>query len=115
VTAAATAAVSGSCTPASGQGPVPRVWWLAGVAVMRTVFVCMFAEKYLREVWPAVTRALRVGVGCELNLVEGSMSGAHHPARPGTLMSSSAGSHQAAGQERAGTTGVHPGAGLERV
>ena len=28
------------------------------------------AEKYLREVWPAVTRALKeVGVGCELNLV----------------------------------------------
>lgn len=33
------------------------------------------AEKYLREVWPAVTRALKeVGVGCELNLVEGSMT-----------------------------------------
>jgi rRNA processing protein Krr1/Pno1 len=32
-------------------------------------------EKYLREVWPAVTRALKeVGVSCELNLVEGSMS-----------------------------------------
>lgn len=28
------------------------------------------AEKYLREVWPAVTRALKeMGVGCELNLV----------------------------------------------
>ena len=33
------------------------------------------AEKYLREVWPAVTRALKAqGLGCELNLVEGSMS-----------------------------------------
>lgn len=32
-------------------------------------------EKYLREVWPAVTRALKeVGLGCELNLVEGSMT-----------------------------------------
>ena len=29
-----------------------------------------FAEKYLREVWPAVTRSLKeVGIGCELNLV----------------------------------------------
>uniref|UniRef100_A0A7S0RD16 KRR1 small subunit processome component n=1 Tax=Chlamydomonas leiostraca TaxID=1034604 RepID=A0A7S0RD16_9CHLO len=34
-----------------------------------------YREKYLREVWPAVTRALKeVGVGCELNLVEGSMT-----------------------------------------
>lgn len=32
-------------------------------------------EKYLREVWSAVTRALKEhGVACELNLVEGSMS-----------------------------------------
>ena len=35
----------------------------------------LFAEKYLRDVWPAVTKALKeVGVGCELNLVEGSMT-----------------------------------------
>ncbi|GBF88792.1 KRR1 small subunit processome-like protein [Raphidocelis subcapitata] len=34
-----------------------------------------YREKYLREVWPAVTRALKeVGVACELNLVEGSMT-----------------------------------------
>lgn len=34
-----------------------------------------YREKYLREVWPAVTRSLKeCGVGCELNLVEGSMS-----------------------------------------
>uniref|UniRef100_A0A383VE42 KRR-R motif-containing protein 1 n=1 Tax=Tetradesmus obliquus TaxID=3088 RepID=A0A383VE42_TETOB len=34
-----------------------------------------YREKYLREVWPAVTRALKeVGISCELNLVEGSMS-----------------------------------------
>lgn len=33
------------------------------------------AERYLQEVWPAVTRALKEhGVGCELNLVEGSMT-----------------------------------------
>lgn len=33
------------------------------------------AEKYLREVWPAVTKALKdQGIGCELNLVEGSMT-----------------------------------------
>lgn len=34
-----------------------------------------YREKYLREVWPAVTRALKEqGIGCELNLVEGSMT-----------------------------------------
>ena len=28
------------------------------------------AERYLREVWPVVTKALKeVGIGCELNLV----------------------------------------------
>uniref|UniRef100_A0A6T7UT17 KRR1 small subunit processome component n=1 Tax=Pyramimonas obovata TaxID=1411642 RepID=A0A6T7UT17_9CHLO len=34
-----------------------------------------YREKYLREVWPSVTRALKeLGIGCELNLVEGSMT-----------------------------------------
>ena len=34
-----------------------------------------YREKYLREAWPAVTRALnKVGVACELNLIEGSMT-----------------------------------------
>lgn len=34
-----------------------------------------YREKYLREVWPSVTRALKEqGVSCELNLVEGSMT-----------------------------------------
>ncbi|GMI23577.1 hypothetical protein TeGR_g2489 [Tetraparma gracilis] len=34
-----------------------------------------YREKYLREVWPLVTRALdRVRVGCELDLIEGSMT-----------------------------------------
>eukprot|EP00887_Chlorella_sp_A99_P006215 scaffold3.g6215.t1 len=34
-----------------------------------------YREKYLREAWPAVTKALKEhGVGCELNLVEGSMT-----------------------------------------
>lgn len=34
-----------------------------------------YREKYLREVWPAVTRSLKeVGIGCELNLIEGSMN-----------------------------------------
>jgi hypothetical protein len=33
------------------------------------------AEKYLRETWPVVTRALKEhGLSCELNLVEGSMT-----------------------------------------
>ena len=35
----------------------------------------MEPEKYLREVWPIITRALKeVGVGCELNLV-GALAG----------------------------------------
>ncbi|KAJ8602194.1 hypothetical protein CTAYLR_003534 [Chrysophaeum taylorii] len=34
-----------------------------------------YREKYLREVWPIVTKALsKVGVACELNLIEGSMT-----------------------------------------
>ena len=34
-----------------------------------------YREKYLREVWPSVTRALKEHcIGCELNLVEGSMT-----------------------------------------
>eukprot|EP00892_Ulva_mutabilis_P000269 jgi/Ulvmu1/10242/UM060_0043.1 len=41
-------------------------------------FACLFPkyrEKYLQEVWPAVTRTLKThGIGCELNLVEGSMT-----------------------------------------
>lgn len=41
-------------------------------------FACLFPkyrESYLREIWPAVTKALKeAGIGCELNLVEGSMT-----------------------------------------
>lgn len=34
-----------------------------------------YREKYLREIWPAVTKALEAqGIACELNLVEGSMT-----------------------------------------
>jgi len=34
-----------------------------------------YREKYLREVWPAVTKALKKeGIACELNLIEGSMT-----------------------------------------
>lgn len=34
-----------------------------------------YREKYLREVWPLVTRSLsKHGIDCELNLVEGSMT-----------------------------------------
>jgi len=34
-----------------------------------------YRETYLREIWPIVTKALKdVGVDCELNLVEGSMT-----------------------------------------
>lgn len=54
------------------QHPITRT---AVLAATRTPVRTALAEKYLREVWPAVTRALKdVGVACELNLVEGSMS-----------------------------------------
>jgi ribosomal RNA assembly protein len=34
-----------------------------------------YRERYLREAWPAVTRALKeTGIACELNLVEGTMT-----------------------------------------
>lgn len=34
-----------------------------------------YREQYLKEVWPIVTKELdKYGVGCELNLVEGSMT-----------------------------------------
>jgi len=34
-----------------------------------------YREKYLREVWPLVTQTLKAyGIGCELNLIEGSMT-----------------------------------------
>ena len=34
-----------------------------------------YRERYLRDAWPVVTKALKeVGIGCELNLVEGSMT-----------------------------------------
>lgn len=34
-----------------------------------------YREKYIREVWPLVTRSLKTyGVACELNLIEGSMT-----------------------------------------
>lgn len=62
-------------------------WQLAVLAmhVPRSLRVCQraslplvlypCAEKYLREVWPAVTKALKEqGIACELNLVEGSMT-----------------------------------------
>jgi len=34
-----------------------------------------YREQYLKEVWPIVTRELdKFGIGCELNLIEGSMT-----------------------------------------
>jgi ribosomal RNA assembly protein len=34
-----------------------------------------YRERYLRDAWPVVTKSLKeVGIGCELNLVEGSMT-----------------------------------------
>ena len=35
----------------------------------------LLAERYLREVWPVVTKALKeVGIGCELNLVSSALT-----------------------------------------
>eukprot|EP00873_Tetraselmis_striata_P039058 jgi/Tetstr1/459322/TSEL_004717.t1 len=49
-----------------------------GVLLEESSFATLFPkyrEKYLREVWPAVTRALKEHhITCELNLVEGSMT-----------------------------------------
>jgi rRNA processing protein Krr1/Pno1 len=51
------------------------VGWFSWLLTLLPFVVWGGAEKYLREVWPAVTRALKeVGIGCELNLVEGSMT-----------------------------------------
>ena len=51
---------------------------LGGPRLEESSFATLFPkyrEKYLREVWPAVTRALdEHGIKCELNLVEGSMT-----------------------------------------
>ena len=50
----------------------------AGSLLEESSFATLFPqyrEKYIREVWPAVTRALeKQKVACELNLVEGSMT-----------------------------------------
>lgn len=52
--------------------------FLKGPLLEESSFATLFPkyrEKYLREVWPIVTRALeKSGIGCELNLVEGSMT-----------------------------------------
>ncbi|CAM9728494.1 unnamed protein product [Chrysoparadoxa australica] len=51
---------------------------MCGTLLEESSFATLFPkyrEKYLREVWPIVTRALeKVGISCELDLVEGSMS-----------------------------------------
>jgi len=52
--------------------------YMSGPLLEESSFATLFPkyrEKYLREVWPIVSRALeKSGVGCELNLVEGSMT-----------------------------------------
>ena len=49
-----------------------------GAFVEESSFATLFPkyrEKYIREAWPIVTRALgKCGVACELNLIEGSMT-----------------------------------------
>ena len=66
------AAASGGGKPgsaAAAAGPL-----LLEESSFATLFP-QYREKYLREVWPLVTRELaKLGVACELNLVEGSMS-----------------------------------------
>eukprot|EP01035_Chromulina_nebulosa_P038624 gene38624-52180_t len=51
---------------------------VAGSVLEESSFATLFPkyrEKYLREVWSIVTKALeKYGIGCELNLVEGSMT-----------------------------------------
>eukprot|EP01041_Mallomonas_annulata_P006476 gene6476-13075_t len=52
--------------------------YLPGNLLEESSFATLFPkyrEKYLREVWPIVTKALeKHGVACELNLIEGSMT-----------------------------------------
>jgi ribosomal RNA assembly protein len=52
--------------------------YMPGPLLEESSFATLFPkyrEKYLREVWPVVTRALeKVGVACELNIIEGSMT-----------------------------------------
>ena len=52
--------------------------YLAAPLLEESSFATLFPqyrEKYLREVWPIVTAELKkVGVSCELDLVEGSMT-----------------------------------------
>ena len=51
---------------------------MSGPLLEESSFATLFPkyrEKYLREVWPQVTRSLgHHGINCELNLVEGSMT-----------------------------------------
>ena len=51
---------------------------MSGSLLEESSFATLFPkyrEKYLREVWPVVTRALdRVRIACELDLIEGSMT-----------------------------------------
>ena len=60
-------------TDAAGSDSLP-----GGQLLEESSFATLFPkyrEKYLREVWPVVTRALdRYKIGCELNLIEGSMT-----------------------------------------
>ncbi len=52
--------------------------YMPGPLLEESSFATLFPkyrEKYLREVWPVVTKALeKVGVACELNIIEGSMT-----------------------------------------
>ncbi|KAJ1479795.1 hypothetical protein T484DRAFT_2845157 [Baffinella frigidus] len=51
---------------------------MAGPLLEESSFATLFPkyrEAYLKEAWPVITRELnKVGIGCELNLIEGSMT-----------------------------------------
>ena len=52
--------------------------YMSGPMLEESSFATLFPqyrEKYLRKVWPTVTKALKqAGIACELNLIEGSMT-----------------------------------------
>ncbi len=67
------------CIPDIGVSNCASISSLAHVKLsLRNAETYLSAEKYLREVWPAVTRSLKeLGIGCELNLVSAIACNTH--------------------------------------